>query len=77
MLDLISKLGKDAVRDVSGILCAEVNAYAFGTDQADDLLDLIQQGPGDVPEEKVRFVKEKYHLGPGKVTDLRHDLKKL
>ena len=74
MLDLVSKLSKDRIRNVLGGLCNEIYAYALGTDELDDLFDLFHESLVDILEEKVRFIKKEYHSRLIGISDLRKSL---
>ena len=74
VLDAAAELGEDIFRQVARILRDEIDADALGADQANDLLDLVDQGLGRVIEQKVRFVEEEDELGLVRIADLREAL---
>ena len=77
MLDLIAQLSQNAVRDIFGILGAEIDTDALGTDQLDHLLDLVKKGLAGLVEKQVGFVEEEDHSGLGQIAHFRHGLEKL
>ena len=62
MLYTVTQLSKHSHGDIRRRLCNEENADALGADQADNLLDLFQQGLGTSIEEQVGFIKEENHF---------------
>ena len=70
MLHTVAQLAEDAVGDIGGTLGDEIDAHALGTDEADDLLDFVDQGLGGVVEEGVRLVEEEDELGKVHVAHL-------
>ena len=74
MLDLVVQLGQDAVGDVPGILGAEIDTHALGTDELHHLLDLLQQGLGSIGEQQMGFIEEEDHLGLIQVPHFREHL---
>ena len=77
MLDPIAQLRQNAIRNISGILRAEVDADAFGADQLYDLLYFLNESLGRVFEQEVGFVKEEDHLGFVLIAHFRQFLKEL
>ena len=75
MLYTVAQLGENTVRNIRGILCAEIDAYALGTDQFYNLLNLFKKNLGGILEQKVRFIEEEYHFGLGKITHFGHFFK--
>ena len=75
MLDLVSKLSQNAVRNILRILCNEIDTHTLGADQLHHLLDLLKENPGSGIKQKMRLVKEKYHLGLFSVPGLRQSFK--
>ena len=71
MLDAVTKLAQDVLRDVRGALGDEVDAHALGADEADNLLNLVREGLGSAFKEHVGLVKEEYKLGKIHFSDLR------
>ena len=63
MLHAIAELGEHLVRYVERILRHEIDADPLRADQADHLLDLIQQRLRRVGEQKMRLVEEEAKLG--------------
>ena len=63
MLDPVAQLRKNAVRNIPGVLCAEIDTYALGADELDYLLYFLNKHLRRVVEEQMRLVKEEYHLG--------------
>jgi len=71
MLNPIPQLAKDDVRNVERVLRHEINSYAFGANQPDNLFDLLEERLGRFVEKKVGFVKEEYELGLVQISSLR------
>jgi hypothetical protein len=63
VLDAVAELGQDAFGQVARVLGDEIDADALGADQADDLLDLVDQGLGRVVEQQVGLVEEEDERG--------------
>ena len=61
------KLGKHGGGHVRRGLSDEIHAHALGTNQADHLLDALQQRLGAIVEEQMRLVKEEHHPGQGAI----------
>ena len=76
MLYLVAKLSQYSVRNVARVLCYEVDAYALGPDELDNLLYLIKKSFGCTIKEKMSFIEEEYELGLIKITNFRQVLKK-
>ena len=72
MLDLISELGQNGIRNIGRILGDEIDPDALRTDQFHDLFDLLQKFFRSRIEQQMRFIKEEDHLGLCKVPHLRH-----
>ena len=68
MLHAVSQLAEDPVRDVLRILGHEENPDALGSDQADDLFDLLEQCGRSIGEQQMRFVEEENELRHRQVT---------
>ena len=77
VLHAIAELAGDFVRDVDRVLRDEIDADTLGADQADDLLDLVEQGRRGVVEQQMGFVEEEAQLGLRQVADLGQLLKQL
>ena len=77
MLDPVAQLGGDLVGDVDRVLSDEVDADAFGADQPDDLLDLLEECVGGVLEQQVGFVEEEAQLRLVRVANLGERLEQL
>ena len=77
VLDLVSELCHYCIRNVSRALRNEENGYALGSYELDDLLDLLEEALARVLEEKMRFVKEEYHLRLFRIAYLRQHLEEL
>ena len=75
MLDLCVELSEDVVRDVTRILCDEVDADTLGADKLYDLLDLVEQSFGGAAEEQMCLIEEEHHLRLVKIADLWQGLK--
>jgi hypothetical protein len=58
MLDAVAELARDSVGNIDRVLGDEIDADALGADQADDLLDLVEQRLGRIVEQQMRFVEE-------------------
>jgi hypothetical protein len=58
MLDAVAKLSQHDVGNILRTLRHEVHADALGTNQANDLLDLLDERRRGVVEHEVRFVEE-------------------
>ena len=70
MLHAVAQLAEDVLGDVGGALGDEVDADALGADEADDLLNLVEQGLRGVGEEHVGLIEEEDELGQGQVAHL-------
>ena len=70
MLHTIAKLREHGVGHIERILRDEINADAFGTDEAHDAFDALQQGFWRIVEQEMRFVKEEDELGAVEIADL-------
>src|SRR5437899_7628341 len=77
VLHAIAELGEHLVRYVERILRHEIDADPLRADQADHLLDLIQQRLRRVGEQKMRLIEEEAKLGFGLVADLGQLLEQL
>ena len=71
VLDLISKLGKNSVRNILRILCNKVNANALRTDQLHYLFDLFKQGTVRSIKQHMSLIEEKDHLRLWKISCFR------
>ena len=75
VLHAVAQLGEDVDGHVARHLGDEVDAHALRADEADDLLDLVDQGLGGAVEEHMRLVEEEHefrqfevaHFGEGGV----------
>ena len=67
----IAELAQNRVRHVERILRDEIDADAFGPDQAHDLFDLFQQGARGVVEQQVGLVEEEDQARPVGIAHLR------
>ena len=74
MLHLIAQLRKDGIGNIGRIMGDKEDTYTFGTDQLNDLLDLIQESSGNIFEEKMCFIKEEDNLRLVQITDFRQFL---
>ena len=70
MLKAVAKLRQDFFRYVDRVLRHEINPNPLGADQANNLLDLVEQLFRRLVEEKVRFVEEEDELRLRRVADL-------
>ena len=77
MLDAVAELAQHRVGDIRRVLGHEVDPDPLGADQADHLLDLLQERLRRVPEQEVGLVEEEGQLGPVGVAHLRQDLEQL
>ena len=77
MLYAVAQLAQHAVRDIQRVLGDEVNADAFGADQAHHLFDLGQQRRRRIVEQQVRFIEEEHQLRLFRVAHFRQVLKQL
>src|SRR5690606_20827875 len=68
---------QNAVGNVDRVVGDEIDADALGADQADDLLDLLQQALGRVVEQQVRLVEEEDQARLLRVADLGQLLEQL
>ena len=71
MLNTSAELRQDFFRNVERVLGHEVDPDALGTDQAHDLLDLVEQRLGRLIEKKMGLVEEEDELGLRRITNLR------
>ena len=62
MLNFVAELRQNAARNIRRILRDKIDADALRANQLYDLLDFIQQSLRCIVKQKVRLVKEKYHL---------------
>ena len=62
MQDAVAQLACDGIRDIVGTLGDKVHAHSLGTDQADHLLDLVDQRLRGILEEHVGLVEEENQL---------------
>ena len=62
MLNAVAELAENCVGNVNRVLCDEVNANAFGTNETNDQFNLPQQGAGLVGEEEMGLIEETYRL---------------
>ena len=65
------------VGNVERVLGDEVDADALGADQADHLLDLVEQRARRLVEQKMRLVEEEHELGLVRIADLGQLLEQL
>ena len=77
MLNTIPELAENVVRDVTRILCDEINADAFRADESHHLLDGLQQRRRNVVEEQMRFVEKENQLRLFHIADLWQSLEQL
>ena len=77
MLHTVAELTENGIGDVGRILCAEIDAHAFGADEPDHLFDLFEQRGGYAIEEQVGFVEEEDEARPVEVAHLGQALEKL
>ena len=77
MLDPVAQLAQDRVGDVGRVLGDEIDPDALGADQADHLLDLLQQGLRRIAKEQVGLVEEEGEFRSVGVSHLRQDLEEL
>lgn len=69
VLYAVAHLSENGVGDVDGVLGAEIDSYAFGADETDNLFDAFLQRLVGVVEQQVGFVEEEYQLGFVEVAD--------
>ena len=74
MLNLVGKLGKHRVGNVGGALRDEIQTNAFGTDQLDNLLYLLQECLGHSVKEQMCFIEEENKSRLLRIADFRHIL---
>ena len=77
VLHTIAELPEHGVGDVGRVLCAEIDANAFGADEADDLLDLFEERGRDAIEKQMGFVEKEDEARPVEVAHLGEALEKL
>ena len=77
MLHPVAQLGQHTVGDVAWGLGDKVDAHAFGADQLNHLLDLLDQGLGGVRKQHMGLVEEEHQLGFVQVSRLGQHLKQL
>ena len=63
VLHAVAELAEHGVGQIERVLGNEINAHAFGTDQAHHLLDLLEQGVGCVVEQQMSLVEEHDEFG--------------
>ena len=77
VLDAVAHLGEHDVGHVERVLRDEVDADALRADQADDLLDLLEERLRRVVEEEMRLVEEEDQLRLLGIADLGQFLEQL
>ena len=77
MLDTVSELTKDYIRDVERILADKIYADTLRTDQSDNLFDLLHQRVRRVIKEQVSLVEEEDHLRLLEISHFRQVLVEL
>lgn len=77
VLDAISELAEDGVRNVERILSDEIDANTFRTNQADELNHFVLDDLGQIGEEQVSFVKKENQLGLFWIARFRQVLKQI
>ena len=76
MLDAVAELGEHLFGDVGRILRNKIDADALRADEADDLLDLIDEGLRRVRKQQMGFVKKENELWLIEIAGLGQRLKK-
>lgn len=74
MLDPATELSEHVLGQVARVLRDEIDADALRADQADNLLDLVDQRLRRIVEQQVGFVEEEDELGLVRVADLGEPL---
>ena len=74
MLDPVAKLAQDVFGHVIRALADEIDANAFGPDQAGDLFHLVHQRPWGILEQQMRLVEEEDEPGFVRIADFRQHL---
>ena len=77
VLDAVAELPEHGVGNVRRVLRHEIDADAFGSDQAHDLLDLLDQRGRRVREQEMRLVEEKDEPRLLGIANLRQPLEEL
>src|SRR4030095_8590342 len=77
MLHAVAQLSENYIGDIEWVLCNEVNADSFGSDQSDHLFNFFQQSFGRIIEKQVRFVEKEHQLWFLGIADLRQSLEDL
>ena len=77
MLDSVADLAQHSLRHVGRILRYEPHGNAFGTDETDNLLHLVEERLRRVVEQKMRLVEEEGDLGPVEISRLRKEFVEL
>ena len=72
MLQLVAQLCQYAFGYVGWLLGDKVNTDALGTDEADNLFNLIQKGLRCILKNQMSFVKEENHFGFIQIACFRH-----
>ena len=63
VLDAVAQLAEHGVGNIRRVLSDEIDADAFRSDQAHDLLHFLEKRRGRVRKQKVRFVEEEHEHG--------------
>ena len=74
MLHPVAQLSQHDFGNIQGILGDKVNAYTFGTDEPDDLLDLGSQGLRQIGKQQMSFIEKENQFGLFRVADFRQVL---
>ena len=77
VLHAVAELPEDGVGHVRRVLRDEVHADALRANQADDLLDLLDERRRRIVEQQVRFVEEEDERRLLRIADLRQPLEQL
>src|SRR5262245_49991272 len=77
MLHAVAQLSENYIGDIEWVLCNEVNADSFGSDQSDHLFNFFQQSFRRIIEKQVRFIEKEHQLWFVRIADLRQSLEEL
>ena len=77
MLNTVLELSQNRIRNITRALGYEVDADTLGTDETDDLVDLLDKEGRCIVKEQVRFIKEEYDLRLIEIANLRQILVEL
>ena len=69
VLDAIAELAENGIGNVERVLGDEIDADAFGTNEADDLLDFLEERGRGFVEEQMRFIEKENEFWFGRIAD--------